>query len=289
MEHKIDILSDSHWDFWIKIEDPEYSQIKKFKKLFDMIIPKDHSDTLLLSGDIGHGNLQNELAFNLLKEHYKNICWIEGNHVLYMISENQMKKYNYNSFNRLNEMIEIASKIDGVHYLHGNIVNIDGLNIGGCGMWYDFSYGIKNHSCTIQYLEEVWRYRSNDSRLIKVENTVHRRIDNLEYFKEQYALMDKIYKDCDIVMSHIGPDYSMVPDHYKEPTTSFYYFDGERMLSNMNHNQIYLYGHTHDNYDYISKSGGTRLICNPLGYPYDYNWITKKISQRIKTISIHKD
>lgn len=289
MEHKIDQGSDVHWDFWIPPTDPEFAQFKRFKKLFDIIIPKDHSDTLLLTGDIGHSNSQNELAFSLLKEYYKNILWTSGNHDLYLISKTQMQKYNYNSFNRLNEMIDMASKIEGVHYLNGNIVNIDGLNIGGCGMWYDFSYGINNHSLTIQYLEEVWHHRSNDSRLIKVDNTVHGMIDNLEYFKEQYALMEKIHKDCDVVMSHIGPDDSFVPEHYKEPTTSFYYYDGSKILENMNHNQVYFFGHTHDPYNTVSKSGGTRLICNPLGYPFDHNWESQKFSQRIKTVSIHKD
>lgn len=286
MKHRIDIISDTHWDFFIPMTDPEYAQIKKFNRLFDIIVPEDHSETLLIAGDLGHSNEMNGLAFELLKERgYKNILFVEGNHDYYLCSSSQARKYGYDSFKRLDAMIKIASKVEGVHYLNGNVINIEGLNVGGCGMWYNFQYGVVEHGLTVQHLIELWHQRMNDSRLIYVNSRVGS-LDNLALFNEKYALLKSIYNQCDVVMSHIGPDWSQVPEKYKDPTTSFYYFDGSRLLESEHKPKLYLYGHTHDCSQY--RRHGVNLICNPLGYPLDNSWYQNGFSQKIKTIEVEK-
>lgn len=279
-----DFISDVHWDFWVNVQHPEYTQIKKFKKLFDKIFPEKRSDTLLIAGDIGHYNEQNELVFKLLKEYYKHIVWTHGNHDLYLVSKNQMKKYNYDSFSKLNEMIELSSKIDGVHYLDGDMVKIDGVLIGGGSGWYDFQYGVQVHNQTIQQIEELWEYYMNDSRLIKIPNSVTGMLDNGKYFQEQYNKLKKIHKWCDIIISHIGPDWSKVLPKYNHPSTAFYYFEGQNLLANLD-KSTWIYGHTHDPYEYIHKSG-CHLICNPLGYPLTSSWELTNFNQKVRTIEV---
>lgn len=290
MKHRIDICSDTHWDFYIPRTDPEYAQTKKFNKLFDIILPNNHSNTLLLAGDLGHSNDMNELAFQLLKERgYKNILWCYGNHSLYLISKSQATKYEYDSFKRLEEMVQKSNAIEGVRYLNGSVVNIDGLNIGGCGMHYDFQYGVVELGLTIQQLTEVWKQRSNDSRLIYV-NSPTGSLDNLSLFNEQYTLLKGIYNQCDVVVTHVGPDWSHISPQYKDdPTTAFYYFDGRNLLDSEHRPKLWVFGHTHLDYDYFYKGSSLRMVCNPLGYPLTDNWQQEPFSQRIKTIVIDKD
>ncbi|MNW08763.1 hypothetical protein D3C71_2056110 [compost metagenome] len=52
------------------------------------------------------------MFLNILKETYKTILLVDGNHDLYMVSRNMQYKFNRNSTNRINEMKEMASKID---------------------------------------------------------------------------------------------------------------------------------------------------------------------------------
>ena len=287
MKYKVDITSDPHWDFWIPYQDPEYVQVKKFNLLFDIILPEVPSKILCIAGDLGHFNDQNLMAFRILKERgYESIVYCFGNHDRYLVSKAQARKYDLDSGNRLKEMVKLTSQIEGVYHINGTLVDIGGLKIGGAEMWYDFQYGIINHESTVQSLYELWRARSNDSRMIFI-NTINGMVDCLALFKEQYALMEKVYKDCDIVMSHVGPDWSQIHPRYKEASTSFFYFDGGRLLASMSPKQVWLHGHTHDCFSFTHKSG-VQIHCNPLGYPLAGDWQFEPFSQRIKTIEIEK-
>ncbi len=230
----------------------------------------------------------NELAFQLLKERgYKNILFVSGNHDLYMLSKNQSSKYGCDSFTRLEEMVNLSKTIEGVHYINGNVVSIDGLNVGGIMCWYDLQFGVVELGLTIQHLTEVWKHTSNDSRLINVKSASGT-LDNLALFKDQYALLKNIYKQCDVVMTHIGPDWSHVDPVYKEdPVTSFYYFDGRNLLASEHKPKLWLFGHTHNPCSYLSKYG-VRMECNPLGYPLTSNWQQGGPLPKIKTIEVEK-
>ncbi len=194
----------------------------------------------------------------------------EGNHDLYLVSETQSRMYHHNSFERLNEMKELANKIEGVHFLEGNIVEIEGKKFCGTGLWYDFQYGVKNYGLTIQDLSKYWQQYMTDSRLIEVisldSETESGMIDNISYFKSELEKLKKVYQQSDVILTHVGPDWSMIKEHHKNAGTSFFYFDGEELLQNC-YGKTWLYGHTHDPVSYDKY--GCKLICNPLGYPHE--------------------
>ncbi len=267
---KIDITSDLHFDMWVKITHPEYQQEKQFNILFEKIIPENHSEILCIAGDLGHYNQQNEFALTILKKWYKHILFVHGNHDLYLVSETQSRMYHHNSFERLNEMKELANKIEGVHFLEGNIVEIEGKKFCGTGLWYDFQYGVKNYGLTIQDLSKYWQQYMTDSRLIEVisldSETESGMIDNISYFKSELEKLKKVYQQSDVILTHVGPDWSMIKEHHKNAGTSFFYFDGEELLQNC-YGKTWLYGHTHDPVSYDKY--GCKLICNPLGYPHE--------------------
>lgn len=265
---KVDITSDLHIDFWV---DPVHMKNQsKHRELISVLVsnllPEEPSDTLIIAGDIGHYNNQNVILFEVLKETYKDIIWVHGNHDLYMVSNNIEKKYNYDSFMRLDEMVKLSSEIEGVHYLNGDTIQLGGYIIGGCGAWYDNGYGSSEWGMSDTDFIKRWREYLNDSNLINVPFTRTGEIHSLEYAEKMKAAIDSIVDVCDLMVTHVAPDWTHVPPHYQQPETTFYCFDGREFLKRMKPDAKWVFGHTHERH-FFSHPSGPYMICNPLGYP----------------------
>jgi len=285
----VDVTSDIHLDFWIGINGSPDKQKMKMHHLVEELSPADGSDTLIIAGDIGHYNAQNETFFKVLREYYKDVVWVHGNHDLYMVSSSVRRNFLNNSFARLNDMVERSNKIDGVHYLNGNTVEIDGVKITGCGMWYNYDYAKEVYQMTDPECERMWNDYLNDANLIRVagDNALGQ-INNLEYFKEQYELLEKVYQEGDIIVSHVSPSWSNLIQKYQIPSTTFYVFDGREMLSKLDDTKIWVFGHTHEKYLYRDASGCT-LICKPVDYAPSWDWQNLDLSDRaFVTIEVGK-
>ncbi len=272
---KIHITSDIHIDFWVDIKNTENKQIKQITELVETCLPETSSDTILIAGDIGHYNRQNELLFKVLRKYYKHVLWVFGNHDLYMISNNISKKFKHNSWNRLNDMIERSNNIEGVYYLDGNIIEINGVKYSGYGMWYDGSYALNHFAMSYEKQLDYWLTYMNDANLIKDPNTFNNLIDWKLLSSEAKTLAKQSISECDVFMSHVGPDSSRVNTKYHEVGTGFYYFDGTELLENMSSKQLWVYGHTHDKAFFNNSISGSTMICNPLGYPLTNNGLAE--------------
>jgi predicted phosphodiesterase len=284
----IDIISDTHVDFWVPHVDPFKDQDRKLNLLVEKILPSTISNTLVIAGDIGHHNYQDFMFFKILKKYYKNIVWTHGNHDLYMTSKSIRRDYSGNSFNRLNEKIELLGALDNVHYLNGNIVEIDGIKFGGCGMWYSNDYAKNIWLKTDEECLDLWFKCLNDCNFVSVpidsEFATDSVFDYIKYFNHQYQLMNNIHKDCDVVVSHVSPDWSRLLEKWKRVDSTFFHFDGSELLKNMN-GKTWIYGHTHDKYFY--DNNGTTMICNPLDYGFNYpNWMTRNDLRKIITFDV---
>ncbi len=283
---KVDYFSDIHCNNWVSIVEPEYTQIKKFESLFEKIVPQNPSDTLIIAGDIGHSNQQNEIAFRTLKKWYKNILWTNGNHDLYIFPESRRYKFFVESFERLNDMINISNKIEGVHYLSGNMIEIDGVKFTGCSMWYDYSFGCKEYNRTIQEMDNIWR-DIKWSDYVHITDEHGEDLNSMSFYLKQLDLLKNHYNESNVIVTHIGPDYSKMSKKYRNDLSSaFFYFDGENLLRN-GVGKHWIYGHTHSPSQY--KKYGCNLYCNPLGYPFELGLTNKDfqlLDFQIDTIEI---
>ena len=276
---KISITSDIHIDFWIGINMSQKNQEKRIHQLIEKVLPKEKSDTLIIAGDIGHYNHQNQLFFKIIKEYYKDVIWVHGNHDLYMVSGSVKNKFNVNSFERLENMIQLANEVDGVHYLNGNAVEIDGVKIGGCGMWYNYDYAEQVWGKTRYECEEMWDNYLNDANYIRVpSHGIRGQIDNVVYSAEQLELLKSIYLECNVIVTHVSPDWSHLINRWQIPETTFYLFDGSELLKNLDSTKMWIFGHTHDKYFYTHESGCT-MICNPLDYA-PQNWYNMNLDNK---------
>lgn len=261
MKYNFDCISDIHLDFYVRVDNPEPKVRKNIKEFVKTILPETQQEVLVIAGDLGHYNHQNLWLLEELKEYYKYILLVAGNHDYYLVSSNVSSKYKSSSLNRINEMKQLCSKLSDVHYLDGDIFIHNGIRYGGVGMWYDFSYSNKVFGKSKDAIYSLWKDVMNDSRLIKGMGSFY----DLDLFTEEDIKLNTIIDYSDVLITHVGCEWSRIPHEYKfDHVTSFYYFNGEDYFNKIS-NKVWIFGHTHKRYDY--EAHGCRFINCSLGYP----------------------
>ncbi|WP_317967786.1 metallophosphoesterase [Paenibacillus sp. CCS19] len=270
-----DLISDLHLDFWVNSNNIQ-SQIDLF---VDSLIPTDHptnpSKVLVIAGDLGHKNSQNELLLKSFKRYYRSVLIVFGNHDYYLTSSSTRWRSNYRSANRINKMKQLATQIESIYILDGSTVTIDGITYGGAGMWHDFSFGVAM-GFSEPYLLEIWQRSMNDANLILPRFT----LSTLQYhFNKELEKLESIFDQSQVIVTHVSPDASNMPTrNLNDPVSTFYYFDGFHLLSRAK-GKVWCYGHTHTHADYYHQEG-CRLVNNALGYP------DEKTGAKIRTIQL---
>lgn len=297
---KFAILGDTHFDFWLLTNFKE----KHFHLQFRKLLESAQSDVLLLPGDIGHYNAQNLQCLQYMKQYFDRIVVTFGNHDYYLITNSVREKYKYRNPNRpseerVHEMKKMIEDAEGIDYVDGNILDIEGIKIGGATGWYDGSLIINKTSH--EDINWDWRFMSNDANLIYPNGNNGVKFDRL--FHEQKHRLDAVYRECDIMMSHVSPlsEWKQFVEMYgfdsdqaaRDPNYSinhealqdyraFYCYDGKEYLENgsMKH---WVFGHTHRNFSrtYERQDGKTvQIHCNSIGYP-DKGKIPKEFGLKV--------
>lgn len=287
---KVGYISDLHMDFYIRETDVKRGKFKRsLTEFVARLLPNEQQDvdTLLIAGDTGHYNSQTKALLIELQQHFKDIFIVTGNHDLYLLSDTQGVKYGWDSWNRERDIKEFC-KLNGIHFLSGQTVDIDGIKIAGLGMTWDGSWlnfmpqeHRPKHLKTPNEIRSYFENYMNDSRYISADGEqsrfvttayggryLHTKFDPLKYAKAQMEKL-KAIQEADVVVTHYIPvPYESMPPIYKENTsTMFYTFDGEAELLRLNP-KVWVFGHTHEDVDEMYR--GTRLLCNALGYPGEY-------------------
>ncbi len=167
------------------------------------------------------------------------------------------------------------------------MIEIDGVKIGGTGLWYD--YGYAHHVYGIPMNEGVshWACTMNDSNYIRVPNSngLPDYLDFDSFCKKEKEKLDLIIKDLDVIVTHVSPNWTRIPSKYQSSESTFWYFDGRELMAKTNKNQIWIHGHTHDKFFYEQEDKCT-IICNPLGYPMGGVNINSKKMDAFKFLTV---
>ncbi|MBA9087282.1 hypothetical protein FHR92_003766 [Fontibacillus solani] len=261
-EASFDLISDLHADFWL---DHKCSKQLSVDRFVDELLPDNPSDVLVIAGDLGHHNTESELLLKSFRRYYRNVLYVVGNHDYYLVNSKERWKNNYRSRNRIINLKETTASLEGVTFLDGTTITIDGTTYGGCGMWHDMSYGV-SLGFSQSELYYLWGRSMNDSSLI-IPTFTENRLRTL--FESELAKLEHIFDQCQVIVTHVGPDVSNVINKYKnDPVTTFFYFDGSTLLERAN-GKTWCFSHTHTHYDYIHDKC-CRLVNNALGYPDEH-------------------
>lgn len=263
---QIDILSDLHLDFYLSPKNKTNED-----DIFDLFNPifcrqnRTLGDVLVIAGDIGHYNEQNIDALKLIQKiFYKYIICVLGNHDYYIIDEDASNKFQSNSFNRIQQMRDFINNEKNMFCLDGNIVEIEGIKFGGCDGWYDGSYVSKYWKNQSIPTVATWKNQMPmDYKFIKGTSSY------INIFEIEKVKIEKIYKDCDLMITHINP--SILDEHQskrfsKESTNGYFCFDGANYLKHGTM-KYWIFGHSHDEIEYDYEN--VTCICHPLGNPQE--------------------
>jgi Icc-related predicted phosphoesterase len=71
------------------------------------------------------------------------------------------------------------------------------------------------------------------------------------------------------IVTHHSPSMQSLHERYRDSTMNhFFHNDTDDLVKALNP-KVWIHGHTHDESFY--KLGDTQVICNPRGYPNEYN------------------
>lgn len=294
---KIHYLSDIHIDHFVReTSNPRqiqrqlddffrYSKIDKLLELPDL-----ERNIFIIPGDLSNYNSVAKHFLLRLKEYFKYIIIVPGNHDMYLCSSSQASKYNFQSQNRIQDMKEFC-KNNNIYYLDGDIVEIEGKKFAGLGMFWDKWYynKLEKREASDNEVLNFYDNYMNDSKFImnghkpmKIPlayggSFLKTSFNALEFFECEYQKLQRFndFDDIDVMITHYVPTipFGIKTKYAMERGTTFYMFNGEKDIERISP-KVWLFGHMHDKFDFIHKD--VRFLCNPSGYPgetpYSVDW-----------------
>ena len=227
----IKLFSDLHTEFWPPGFFPDYLT--------------EHSDVLILAGDIAVGKLNVEKFLHRVAPFHKHVIYLPGNHEYYRHDIHCL------------DSLELPMN---VHYLNPGCIKIDDTTFIGATLWTNFNNNIASEKVASKYI--------NDFKSIQGFTTKH----CIELYNYHYQYILKALRDVPgkrIVITHFLPSKQCIhPRWNKEdfPTKQLndYFANDLDELILAHQPSHWLFGHTHDTID--TTLGNTRLLANPYGY-----------------------
>lgn len=288
MAFNIDYLSDLHIDHHLG-DASNYTKVHNFIATY--VLPLEFTTKrpiLVLAGDIFDKSTSAFNVFKAFKEFYEEVIYVYGNHECYVYDKNMVsteEKLGY---------IREAATANGIHMLEGTSITLNGISFGGGSAWYDFSYGYK-YGEDFGSMYNLWKSYMSDSHLVAdymIAPIAYARsrtnvLDFERFLGDRMQQVRNIPENTDVVVTHISPSVPpTLPDEYKNETTGFYFFDGEKEIERINP-KVWIFGHTHNVYNF--KVNNTTLLCNPFGYQGERGKRLNKLDTRISTYTIEKE
>lgn len=133
-------------------------------------------------------------------------------------------------------------------------IEVDGLKIAGATLWTDMN--------PVEFLSA--RQGMMDYR--QISGITHQTYK--DKFESDLAFLKA--SNADIIVTHHLPSYLSVSEKYKgSPLNPAFASDLDLEILEMKP-KLWVHGHTHGRFDYYI--GGTRILCNPRGYPNENPW-----------------
>ncbi len=235
---KLHVLSDIHVEF----------------ESFDA--PATDADVVILAGDIDVG--RNGLDWALQQFPEKPVIYVLGNH-----------EYYGKAIPRYTEKLREFASGTNVHILEQEALTLDGVTFLGCTLWTDFElFGdprIAGYEAT---------QKRTDYKRIRVSPKYSRlrSIDTAAIHHRSRRWLDSQLQESSndvVVVTHHAPSRKSLPNsRHDDLMNAADVSDLDEFVSRSNA-KFWIHGHLHAPSDYTL--GTTRVLCNPKGYPDEYN------------------
>lgn len=230
---KLHILSDLHTEFG------------------DFDPPETDADIVVLAGDIGVGAVGVEWAARQFGE--KPVIYIPGNH-----------EYYHHDIGITDELKSGAPA--NIHVLDRNVFKIDGVRFLGTTLWTDFRLNGEG---------EAWFSRQKAKHSIHDFTTIRngdRRFtpeDSVRLHEESKAWLVSELRNASkgptVVVTHHLPATPSIASRYRNDPLNPAFASRLEDIIEEYRPELWIHGHTHVPCDY--EIFGTRVVCNPCGYP----------------------
>lgn len=224
--------------------------LKEIPDTSDFIVPT--AEILILAGDVGRIT-----KFDQFKTFMKNLCpkfktviYVLGNHEYYKV-----ESYPEKTMGEILEMLEIVKNENpNLYVLNKSSLLIGDVCIAGCTLWSKCNVQIPPYMLKIPFMNN-FKYN--------------------QMFREDYNYINRMIKYCQIknykllVVTHYCPSYNLLgrginPQNRGLDRYSCLYASNLDHLLSKEKVHTWVFGHSHQNYDYITPMG-TRLVSNQRG------------------------
>ncbi len=235
---KLHILSDIHVEFEA------------------FVPPTTDADVIVLAGDIHVGRKGLDWALEQFPD--KPVIYVLGNHEYYGKAVPKL----------INELEKIAANTN-VHLLERSSVEIGGVTFLGSTLWTDFELFGDPRIAGFEAQQKMTDFKKirvspRFSRLRSVDASVM-------HYRSKKWIQDELQKTVGevVVVTHHGPSARSLPEHYRNDLLSAAYVSDMDDFVSKSNAALWIHGHIHSTSDY--RLGNTRVVCNPRGYPDEYN------------------
>ncbi len=229
---RIRVLSDLHLEIW------------------PFELPAAEADAVILAGDIANGADGIQWACGSFAVP---VIYVPGNHEPYD-----------GDFDATWTAMRAAAQGTHVALLDCGELRIGGVRFLGCALWTDYS--LAPEEGRPQVIEAARRINP-DYRVIGYRGRSFAPEDAAELHRGHRAWLEgslaEPFAGTTVVVTHFAPPpRSIAPAYAKHPGNAGFIVDLEPLMGRA---ALWVHGHTHSAFDY--QVAGTRVVCNPRGYP----------------------
>lgn len=214
----------------------------------------EEDQVLILAGDIYpyYRTIKNHRRdfFEDISSRFKDVVYVPGNH-----------EYYHGDFAKGDSLLrDYFEDFHNIHFLNGDLIEIDGVKILGCTLWTEIDPISEAH---------LGRFFS-DYIAIKSGKEVLSPTQTIFVHREHKKFIAENADKNSIVVTHHCPSYMSVhPKFHNDELNPFFYNNMDQVIMDTQP-KLWVHGHTHCSMNY--KIGDTRVLCNPKGYynPYKY-------------------
>jgi predicted phosphodiesterase len=217
----------------------------------DFAVPAAEADVVVLAGDIangGDGIAWGQVAFD------GPVLYVAGNHEFFD-----------REYDDARLEMQSAARNSAVTLMEREERIMGGVRFLGCTLWTDFQLdgeagfarAMRHRSWLVDYSAIRW-----GERLLEPDDTIGIHRGDAAWLA---ARLETPFDGPTVVITHHAPHRnSIAPAFATHPLNPGFVSDLDALMGRA---ALWIHGHTHTAFDYDVR--GTRVVCNPRGYPHE--------------------